>query len=120
MTDAVTVHDPPAGIEPLLRVTVEEPLPPRTVPPQVVLPSAYTVNPLGNTSTRGEDREPMILLALLKVMVRVEVPPAVMLAGRKDLPSDGARTGVAVRVAAAAVVLLPLLVLRAPTARELM
>jgi len=45
-TVAVTVHEPSAGIEPPVRVTVEEPLPPVTVPPQVLPPSAETVTPL--------------------------------------------------------------------------
>jgi len=51
--------------------------------------------------------------------VSVELPPAVTLAGLKDFLSDGTTMGVTVKVATAAATLLPLLVVRAPPAREL-
>jgi hypothetical protein len=119
VTVAVTVQDPPAGMEPPLSMTLEEPFAPVSTPPQVVVPSAETVSPLGNASTRAEDREAAMLLALLRVRVRVEVPPVVMLAGLKDLASDGTTMALTVSVATAAEELLPLLVLRAAAAREL-
>jgi hypothetical protein len=115
----VTVQLPAAGIVPPVSTTAVEPLLPVTVPPQVVLPGAETVIPLGNASTKGADNVPAILLALLRVRVSVELPPAVTLAGLKDFLSDGTTMGVTVKVATAAATLLPLLVVRAPPAREL-
>jgi copper(I)-binding protein len=60
-----------------------------------------------------------VLSVLLKVRVSVEVPPAVMVAGLKDLLSEGATVGVTVSVATAAEAQLPLLVWRPPAAMEL-
>ena len=88
---------------------------------------AITSRPLGNASMNCAVSLAGVLLALLKVMVRVETPPALMLAGLKDLPSvggttaGGTTTGVlTARVATAAAALLPLLVCKAPAASELM
>jgi hypothetical protein len=46
------------------------------VPPQVVLALPETTTPLGNVSVSGAFRVAAVVLALLKVIVRVEVPPA--------------------------------------------
>ena len=84
-----------------------------------------TVRPLGNVSMNCADRLAGVALALLKVMVSVENPPALMVAGLKDLPSVGGVTtpGVVgvltVKVATAGAALLPLLVCKAPAGSEL-
>ena len=95
-----------------------------TAPPQVVpaLGTAAITTPLGKVSMSGAVRLATVLLGLLKVMVRVETPPASMVAGLKVLPSVGAMTtaGVlTVKVATAGAALLPLLVCSAPAASEL-
>jgi len=91
------------------------------VPPaQVVLALPEVTTPLGNVSVSGAFRVTAVVLALLKVIVRVEVPPAAMVAGVKALPrvtEEGAGT---VNVATAGATLVPLLVTKAPTASELM
>lgn len=102
-----------------MRVNVPEPLLPETVPPQVVLPSPDRVMPEGRLSASEAVRAAAVLLVLLRVRMRVEVPPAVMVDGLKDLLSDGATMGVTVRVATAGEALLPSDVLRAPAVMEL-
>ena len=75
-----------AGIEPPVKVTVE--VPPSSVPPQVVLRVPETTTPLGNVSVSDAELA-AVASGLLKVMVRVDVPPALMVAGLKALPSVG-------------------------------
>jgi hypothetical protein len=91
------------------------------VPPtQVVLALPETTTPLGNVSVSGPVRVAAVVFALFKVIVRVEVPPAAMVAGLKALPrvtEEGAGT---VKVATAGAEFVPLLVTKAPTASELM
>jgi hypothetical protein len=91
------------------------------VPPaQVVLALPETTTPLGNVSVSGAFRVAAVVPPLLKVIVRVEVPPAAMVAGLKALPrvtEEGAET---VKVATAGAALVPLLVTKAPMASELM
>ena len=95
-----------------------------TAPPQVVLAlgaCATTTTPLGKVSMSGAVRLAAVAFGLLKVMVRVETPPALMVAGLKALPSVGATPAGAltVKVATAGAALLPLLVCKAPAASEL-
>jgi len=93
------------------------------VPPaQVVLAVPDTTTPLGNVSVSGAFRVAAVVFALLKVIVRVEVPPAAMVAGLKALPSVGVTIEalLTVRVATAGAALVPLLVTKAPAASELM
>jgi hypothetical protein len=93
------------------------------VPPaQVVLAVPETTTPLGNVSVNGALRVAAVVFALLKVIVRVEVPPAAMVAGLKALPSVGVTIDelLTVRVATAGAALVPLLVTKAPAASELM
>ena len=83
-----------------------------------VLPD--TVNPLGSVSVNGAVIVSTVLLAFVKVMVRVEIPPALTRAGLKALLTSGvAEAAVTVKVATAGLALLPLLVSRAPTPIEL-
>jgi hypothetical protein len=94
-----------------------------TVPPtQVVLALPETTTPVGNVSVSGAVRVAGVVPTLLKVMVRVELPPILMVDGLKLLPSVGATSAGAltVKVATAGAALLPLLVTKAPTANELM
>lgn len=63
------------------------------VPPHVVLAPPEVITPLGNVSTSGALRLAVVPLALLKVMVRVELPPAAMVAGLKALASVGLTAG---------------------------
>src|ERR1041385_4412456 len=114
VTFTVTVQEPLAGIEPPVRVTVELPVGAVTVPPQVVLGLPETTTPLGNVSVSAAVSVATVLLGLFNVMVRVVIPPEVMLAGRKVLASVtlGAET---VKVATAGVVLPPLVVCKSFT-----
>jgi len=92
VTGTVTVQEPAAGIAPPVRVTVE-PLAETAPPTQVVLALSETNTPLGNVSVNGAVSVAAATSALLKVMVRVELPPALMVAGLKALLSVGG-TGV--------------------------
>jgi len=79
-----------AGIDPPVSFTLDGVV--LTMPlTQVVLAFgvAATNTPLGNVSVSGAIMLAGALFALLKVIVIVEVPPAVMVAGVKDLPTVG-------------------------------
>jgi hypothetical protein len=88
----------------------------------VVLAVPEATTPLGNVSVNGALRVAAVVFALLKVIVRVEVPPAAMVAGLKALPSVGVTIEelLTVSVATAGAALVPLLVTKAPAASELM
>jgi len=85
------VHEPLAGIAPPVNVTDDAPE--VTDPLHVVLGAPLTVNPLGNVSVNGLVMLAAEAFALLKVIVSVEDPPALMVAGLKALPTVGG-TGV--------------------------
>lgn len=73
--------------------------------------------PVGNVSVSGPVMLADVPLGLVKVTVRVEDPPASMVAGLNDLLSEGGiRTTAALTVNSpvAGVVLLPLVVCNAP------
>ena len=75
--------------------------------------------PLGKLSVSGAVKVAAVPFVLLKVMVRVELLPTLIVAGVKDLPSvtgDGRET---VKVAKTGAALLPLLVISAAIGREL-
>jgi hypothetical protein len=118
VTRTVTTQAPFAGIAPPVKVTVELAAMAVTTPPQVLLALLPdTVTPLGRESIRGAVMVAMVLLGFVKVIVRVEVPPAVIVAGLNDLLSTGATfAGVTVNVEIAGPALLPLLVCNAPAA----
>jgi hypothetical protein len=87
------------------------------VPPQVVVAAPEVTKPLGNASVSGAVIVAAVP-ALLKVIVMVDVPPAMIVDGLKALPSvtpDGDETD---KVAIAGPELLPLLVCKAPAANE--
>lgn len=121
VTITVTVQELSAGIAPPVRVTVEPPIGAVTVPPQVLLALPATVKPLGSISTSGAVNVAIERFGLLRLIVRVELPPAVTEIGLKDLLSVGGTAGIGVttKVATAGAVLLPLLVCKAPAAIEL-
>lgn len=108
-------------MEPPVKVTAEPPAGAAIVPPQVLvalLPD--TVNPIGSVSVNGAVSDATVSLVLVKVMVSVETPPALMRAGLNALLTSGvAEAVVTVRLATAGLALLPLLVSRAPTPIEL-
>jgi len=118
----VTIHEPLAGIEPPVKVTVELSWTAATVPPQVVLARPETSRPAGMASTKGAVSVAAVLLGLLKVMMRVENSPTTIVGGLKALPIVGLTItrGVTVKVAMAGAALLPLTVCSAPAASELM
>ena len=124
VTFTVTVQEPLAGIEPPVKVTVEPPATAVTVPPVHVVPALpETTTPLGNVSTSGAVSVATVVFGLFKVMVRVETPPALIVAGLKDLLSVGGTfgtIGMTVKAAIAGATLLPLLVCSAPAASVLM
>jgi hypothetical protein len=123
VTVTVIAQEPLAGIEPpASRVTAAAPASGAKVPPQVLLAPGVlaTTTPIGSVSVNGAVMLAAVPLELVSVMVRVEVPPAPMLAGLKALATVGRITGAAaVKVAIAGAVLLPLLVVNAPAASEL-
>jgi hypothetical protein len=90
VTCTLTVQEP-FGMEPPVRVNAEPPGVAVTVPPHVSMTFgvAAITTPVGRLSTRGAVKAAAVALALSKVMIRVEVPPAIMVAGLKDLPTVG-------------------------------
>jgi len=116
----VTVHELLAGIEPPVKVTLEALA--VAVPPQVVLALPDTNMPLGKVSVSDAVRTAAVSLVLFNVIVRVEMPPELIVAGLKALPTVGLTLigGMTVSVAMAGAALLPLTVCNAPTRNELM
>jgi hypothetical protein len=71
------------GIAPPVKVTEATPV--LTTPPQEEEARPAINTPLGNISVKGVVRAAAVAFALLKVRVRVEVPPAVIISGPKVL-----------------------------------
>jgi len=96
VTSTLTVQEPFAGIDaPLLRVTDELPGSAVTTPPHVLTSFGVdaTTTPVGRLSTSAEVRPAAVSLALFKVRVSLEFPPALMVAGLKALPTVGGTVG---------------------------
>jgi hypothetical protein len=112
VTLTVMLQEPLAGIEPLCKVTDEPPIEADVVPPQVLLAEPLTIIPVGNESVKDDESFAAVEFGLDRVIVRVEVPACLMLAGLNDLVSFGAigAGGTIVKVAEADPVLAPLLV----------
>lgn len=121
VTATVTVQEPFAGIEPPVKVTVGLPAMAVTTPPQVLLALPDTLTPLGRESVSGAVMVATVLFVLVRLIVRVETPPAVMEVGLNDLLSPGGDCFAfpTVKVAIAAPALLPLLVCNPPAATVL-
>ena len=86
---SVILQEPLAGIAPPVRVTCELPATAVSVPPHVVLAPPATTMPLGKLSVNGAVSVATVLLGLLRVMVRFEVPPELMVTGLKALTTLG-------------------------------
>jgi len=118
VTGTVMVHDPLAGIDPPVKVT-DEALN-VMLPPHELVGVEEIVTPAGKVSVRGDVMLAALALGLLNVIVRVEAPPALMVAGLNALASVGADPGaLTVKVATTGAALLPLLVTKAPAGIEL-
>jgi hypothetical protein len=91
VTCTLTVQELLAGIAPPLSVTDELPASAITVPPQVLLAFGVgaTSTPVGRVSTRGAFKLATVSFAFVNVSVRVEVPPASIVAGLNALPTVG-------------------------------
>jgi hypothetical protein len=90
VTVAVTVQEPSAGIVPPVKVSVEV-VSVATPAVQLVAGAgaAEITTPLGIVSRSGAVRTAGMALAFDKVITSVEVPPALIVAGVKDLPTVG-------------------------------
>jgi hypothetical protein len=96
VTSTLTVQEPFAGIDaPLLRVMDELPGSAVTTPPHVSTSFGVdaTTTPVGRLSTSAEVRPAAVSLALFKVRVSFEFPPALTVAGLKALPTVGGTVG---------------------------
>jgi len=107
-----------AWMEPPVKVIVDAVV--ESVPLQVVAALPDTTTPLGKLSVRGALSVATVAPALVNVIVRVEMPPALMVAALKALPSVTAEGVETVKVATAGAALLPPMVCKAPAASELM
>lgn len=94
VTFTSTVHVPSmppllAGIVPVDNVTIVSPDEAVNVPPQVVLAAGVGAisTPLGRLSMSGELKVATLALGLDSVIVRVDTPPVLMVAGLKLFPS---------------------------------
>jgi len=85
------LQEPLAGMLPPVKVTCELPGVAVSVPPQLVLAPPETTIPLGKTSVNGAVNIAAVLLGLVRVMVRFEVPPELMVTGLKALATLGGR-----------------------------
>ena len=90
VTVAVTVQEPSAGIVPPVKVSVEV-VSVTTPAVQLVAGAgvAAITTPLGIKSTSGAVTMAAMALAFDNVITRVEVPPALIVAGVKALPNVG-------------------------------
>jgi hypothetical protein len=96
VTSTLTLQEPFAGIDaPLLSVTDELPGSAVTTPPHVSTTFGVeaTTTPVGRLSTSAEVKPAAVALALFKVRVSVEVPPALIVAGLNALPTVGGIEG---------------------------
>lgn len=123
LTVTVQVPGAPPGIAPPVKVIVLPPAGAVSTPPQVVLAFgvAAITRPAGRLSVSGAVSVAAPGLGLIKVMVLVATPPAVMVVGVKATLSKGAAgdVGTTVKVALAPPLLLPLLVCKEPAGRVL-
>src|SRR5579862_7899454 len=106
------MQEPWAGIEPPVSVTVVPPASAVTAPPQVVLPLYPEITtPGGRLSVSGAVRTATVPFGFVRVIVTTDFAPALIEIGLKILVRVTAVfPPVAVKVAVATVVLLPLLV----------
>jgi hypothetical protein len=112
-----------ASIDPPVNVIVEPPEVAASVPPQSVLKVSGDdiTTPGGNVSTSGAVKLAIELSKLVNLIVRVDIPPALIVDGLKDFFSEGGMTTgvVTVNVEMAGAALLPLLVCNEAASSEL-
>lgn len=118
VTFTVRLQELLAGMEPPVKVTLETST--VAVPPQVLLALPEMIIPVGKESVSGAVSVAAVLLRFRKVIVRVESPPAITVAGLNDLSRMGGVVAISIKVAPAAATLLPLLVSSAPTVSVLL
>ena len=82
---SVILQEPLAGMAPPVKVMCELPAAAVSVPPHVVLAPTATMMPLGKVSVNGAVSVATVLFGLLRVIVRFEVPPELMMVGLKAL-----------------------------------
>jgi len=86
---SVILQEPLAGMLPPVKVICELPASAVSVPPHVVLAPLETMMPLGKTSVNGAVSIAGVLLGFVRVIVRFEVPPELMVTGLKALTTLG-------------------------------
>jgi len=120
-TVRVTLQEPFAGIAPPVKVTCELPLTAVSVPPQLVLAPPETTIPLGKTSVNGAVKVATVAFGLVRVMLRIEVPPERMVTGLKVLPTLGGVPAevLTVKVETVPTELVPVVACRVPAPIEL-
>jgi len=111
------LQEPLAGIAPPVKVMCELPCTAVSVPPQLVLAPPETMMPLGNVSVNGAVSIAAVLLGLVRVIVRFEVPPELMVAGLKALTTLGGMPAelLTVKVETVPTALVPVVVCSVPT-----
>ncbi len=111
------LHEPLAGMLPPVKVMCELPAGAVSVPPQLVLAPPETTMPLGKTSVNGAVNIAAVLLGFVRVIVRLEVPPELMVAGLKTLATFGGMPAelLTVKVETVPTALDPVVVCSVPT-----
>jgi hypothetical protein len=119
---SVTLQEPLAGMAPPVRVTCELPASAVSVPPHVVLAPPATTMPLGKVSVNGAVSVATVLLGLVRVIVRFEVPPELMVTGVKALTILGGVPAelLTVRVETVPTAFVPVVACSVPAPIELM
>lgn len=117
-----TLQEPLAGIAPPVNVTWELPATAVSVPPHVLLAPPETTMPLGKVSVNGAVSVAAVLLGLVSVIVRFEVPPELMVAGLKTFTILGGVPAelLTVKVETVPTAFVPVVACRVPAPIELM
>jgi hypothetical protein len=110
------LQEPLAGMLPPVKVMCELPAGAVIVPPQLVLAPPETTMPLGKTSVNGAVNIAAVLLGFVRVIVRFEVPPELMVTGLKALTTLGGRPAelLTVKVETVPTALAPVVVCSVP------
>ena len=110
------LQEPLAGMLPPVKVMCELPAGAVIVPPQLVLAPPETTMPLGKTSVNGAVNIAAVLLGFVRVIVRFEVPPELMVTGLKALTTLGGRPAelLTVKVETVPTALVPVVVCSVP------
>ena len=119
---SVILQEPLAGMAPPVKVMCELPAAAVSVPPQVVLAPPATMMPLGKVSVNGAVSVATVLFGLLRVIVRFEVPPELMMVGLKAFTILGGMPAelLTVKVETVPTALVPVVVCSVPAPIVLM